>query len=282
MKVNITGKNFNTYDRLQETVEKKLDKLDKYFSDEATAKVVLSKERGRDKIEATINAKGAVFRAEEVTDDIYEGIDLAVDKLASQMSRFKGKLRKRYNDNKALKFEFMPEPETETEEPQESETEPGTVIGGVFLPRPEGETVTVCPPLPMISGYGDGRSLAEHLEEELRSHGVEFHPRSEEEILRKILQNEGNRYIRRLVMLICRFITNFKTDGYTEMQFAVMKESTQNVRTKLMFCAKMNFLALVAQSFACPHFHYWQDIFYPMKICGQPLGIGSCLYLSQK
>ena len=84
-----------------------------------------------------------------------------------------------------------------------------------------------------FSGYGDGRSLTEHLEEELRSHGVEIHPRSEEEILRKILQNEGNRYIRRLVMLICRFITNFKTDGYTEMQFAVMKESTQNVRTKL-------------------------------------------------
>ena len=68
--------------------------------------------------------------------------------------------------------------------------------------------------------------------EELRAHGVDFHPRSDEEILRKILQNEGNRYIRRLVMLICRFITNFKTDGYTEMQFAVMKESTQNVRTK--------------------------------------------------
>ena len=84
-----------------------------------------------------------------------------------------------------------------------------------------------------FSGYGDGRSLTEHLEEELRTHGVIFHPRSDEEILRKILQNEGNRYIRRLVMLICRFITNFKTDGYSEMQFAVMKESTQNVRTKL-------------------------------------------------
>ncbi|MDO5133844.1 MAG: UvrD-helicase domain-containing protein, partial [Eubacteriales bacterium] len=84
-----------------------------------------------------------------------------------------------------------------------------------------------------FSGYGDGRSLTEHLEEALRAHGVDFHPRSDEEILRKILQNEGNRYIRRLVMLICRFITNFKTDGYTEMQFAVMKESTQNVRTKL-------------------------------------------------
>ena len=84
-----------------------------------------------------------------------------------------------------------------------------------------------------FSGYGDGRSLTDHLEEELRAHGVTFHPRSDEEILQKILQNEGNRYIRRLVELICRFITNFKTDGYTEMQFGIMKESTDNVRTKL-------------------------------------------------
>ena len=84
-----------------------------------------------------------------------------------------------------------------------------------------------------FSGYGDGRSLTEHLEEELTGHGIELHPRSDEDILKKILQNEGNRYIRKLVMLICRFITNFKTDGYTEMQFAVMKESTSNVRTQL-------------------------------------------------
>ena len=84
-----------------------------------------------------------------------------------------------------------------------------------------------------FSGYGDGRSLTDHLEEELRAHGIAFHPRPDEEILQKILQNEGNRYIRRLVELICRFITNFKTDGYTEMQFGIMKESTDNVRTKL-------------------------------------------------
>ena len=84
-----------------------------------------------------------------------------------------------------------------------------------------------------FSGYGDGRSLTEHLEEELLARGITLHPRSDQEILEKILQNEGNRYIRRLVELICRFITNFKTDGYTEMQFGIMKESTDNVRTKL-------------------------------------------------
>ena len=117
MKVNITGKNYETYDKLEKTIEKKLDRLDKYFSEDITATAVLSQERGRDKIEVTINAKGAVFRAEEMNQDIYEGIDKVVDKLASQMSRFKGKLAKRYNDNKALKFEFdEPDEDEEFEE----------------------------------------------------------------------------------------------------------------------------------------------------------------------
>ncbi len=116
MKINITGKNFTTYQRLEDTIEKKFDKLGKYFSDDITVNVVLSQERGKDKIEVTINAKGAVFRAEEVSQDVYEGIDRAVDKLARQMSKFKGKLQKRYNDNKALKFEVLPDFEEEVEE----------------------------------------------------------------------------------------------------------------------------------------------------------------------
>ena len=112
MKVNITGKNYDTYEKLENTIEKKLDRLDKYFSEDVSSNVVLSQERGRDKIEVTINAKGAVFRAEEMNQDVYDGIDRVVDKLSSQISRFKGKLAKRYNDNKALKFEFE-EPEDE-------------------------------------------------------------------------------------------------------------------------------------------------------------------------
>lgn len=116
MKVIITGKNFNTYKHLQDTMEKKFEKLGKYFSDDITVNVVLSQERGKDKIEVTINAKGAVFRAEEVCADIYEGIDRVEDKLSSQMAKFKGKLQKRYNNNKAFEFEYLPEPEEEVEE----------------------------------------------------------------------------------------------------------------------------------------------------------------------
>lgn len=116
MKINIIAKNYKTYQKLEDTIEKKFERLDKYFSDDITANIVLSHERGLDKIEATINARGSLFRAEELSQDIYEAVDLVVDKLSSQMSRFKGKLQKRYNNNKALKFEFLPEDEDEVEE----------------------------------------------------------------------------------------------------------------------------------------------------------------------
>ena len=116
MKVIITGKNYNTYKHLEETMQKKFDKLGKYFTDDNVVNVVLSQERGKDKIEVTINAKGTVFRAEEVVDDIYEGIDRVVDKLASQMAKFKGKLRKRYNDNKSVRFEVLPDLDEEVED----------------------------------------------------------------------------------------------------------------------------------------------------------------------
>ena len=115
MKINITGKNFTTYKRLEDTIDKKFEKLGKYFSDDITINVVLSQERGKDKIEVTINAKGTVFRAEEVAADVYEGIDKAVDKLSSQMAKYKGKLQKRYNDNKSLRFENIPEVEEDEE-----------------------------------------------------------------------------------------------------------------------------------------------------------------------
>lgn len=109
MNIRITGKNFNTYKHLEETIDKKFEKLGKYFSDDIDVNIVLSQERGKDKIEVNINAKGARFRTEQVCDDIYEGIDKATDKLASQMSRLKGKLQKRYHDNRSVKFEAIPD-----------------------------------------------------------------------------------------------------------------------------------------------------------------------------
>lgn len=112
MKVIITTKNFSASENLKETIEKKMGKLAKYFSDDIDANVMVVNEGGRQKVESTINANGMIFRAEETTQDVYESIDKVVDKLSVQMSRFKTKLRKKGGE-KAIVFDSIPEYEEE-------------------------------------------------------------------------------------------------------------------------------------------------------------------------
>lgn len=84
-----------------------------------------------------------------------------------------------------------------------------------------------------FSKYSDGRTLLEHLQEELEKKGFDITARSSKEVMEKLVSTEENRYIRKLVNLICRFITNFKTNGFTADDFQRMYHSTQNVRTRL-------------------------------------------------
>ena len=109
MKVIITSKNMNASDHLKHTIETKLDRLGKYFSNDIVANVTLTMEKGRQRIEATINAKGTIFRAEETTNDIYNGVDRVAEKLSSQMSRFKTKLQRKHKDHKELQLADLPE-----------------------------------------------------------------------------------------------------------------------------------------------------------------------------
>lgn len=114
MRVMITAKNYKPSERLQENIEKKFSRLGKYFHDDVVANVIVSKFKDKTKLEATINTNKTLFRAEEISDNVYEAMDLVIDRLSSQMKKFRGKLEARYKENKALKFEYIPE-ETEEE-----------------------------------------------------------------------------------------------------------------------------------------------------------------------
>ncbi|SFW39125.1 DNA helicase-4 [Prevotellaceae bacterium HUN156] len=84
-----------------------------------------------------------------------------------------------------------------------------------------------------FSAYNDGRGLTEHLREELIEHGFKLQPRSSKEVFEKIVNTEENRYISRLVNLVCTFIQNFKTNGYAEEKFFAWDATSKNERTKL-------------------------------------------------
>lgn len=84
-----------------------------------------------------------------------------------------------------------------------------------------------------FSAYNDRRPLLAHLREELEAKGFELRPRSNKEIMEMLVAGEENRYIRKLLNLVCRFISNFKVNGYRAEEFNRMYHSTQNVRSRL-------------------------------------------------
>lgn len=84
-----------------------------------------------------------------------------------------------------------------------------------------------------FSCYNDGRDLLAHLNEQLLEHGFKLEEKPAKEVFEKIVNTEENRYIANLVKLICTFIQNFKTNGYTSEQFDSFRYKSDNVRTKL-------------------------------------------------
>jgi len=98
----------------------------------------------------------------------------------------------------------------------------------VKLHRQHGTTL-----LYTFSVYNDRKPLISHLRDELEAKGFELRPRSNKEIMEMLVAGEENRYVRKLINLICRFISNFKVNGYQAGDFNRMYHSTQNVRSRL-------------------------------------------------
>lgn len=114
MKIIVTGKNITISDKIQDAIDKKFEKLGKYFADDIQAKVVIHPEKAKVKMEATIVTKGTIFRAENVSQDVFDCIDVVAEKLLTQMSKYKGKLMKKHTTKESIKFEMIPEvPEVE-------------------------------------------------------------------------------------------------------------------------------------------------------------------------
>lgn len=120
MKVIVTGRNMHVRDSLVEQVERKLSKFEKYFRSDIEIHATFSHQKNDQIVEITIPIKnGATFRAEERSGDMDTSIDLAVDKLARQITKHKTKLEKRYRGHETIRFEEIPSAGTaEAEGPQ--------------------------------------------------------------------------------------------------------------------------------------------------------------------
>ncbi len=95
MRISISGKNIEVSNYLKDLVDKKVNKLERYFKKDTEVSVMLNVERNRHIVEVTIPYDGGIIRAEEVTGDMYASIDNVLDKLEKQILRHRTKLEKK-------------------------------------------------------------------------------------------------------------------------------------------------------------------------------------------
>ncbi|MBN2260213.1 MAG: ribosome-associated translation inhibitor RaiA [Clostridiales bacterium] len=116
MKIITSGRNMKVSDRMREQIELKLEKFEKFFNSDIEVHVTLSHQKTMQILEITIPLKnGAVFRAEESSEDMFKSLDLAVDKLSKQIKKHKTNIHKRYQTHDSIRFDMIPESENKNE-----------------------------------------------------------------------------------------------------------------------------------------------------------------------
>jgi len=112
MKFIFTEKKVKVPDEVKEYAERKVGKLDRFFRGDSTAHVTFSSERGRYRVEVTIENNGTFYRVSELTGDMHASIDSACATLVGQIRKNKTRLEKRLREGafeKAADEEFLPQ-----------------------------------------------------------------------------------------------------------------------------------------------------------------------------
>ncbi|HEY51860.1 MAG TPA: ribosome-associated translation inhibitor RaiA [Caldilineae bacterium] len=96
MKLIIQAHNVELTDWLEQYVEKKIGRLDRYLPDIDEARVELREEQTRSAsdraiAQVTLRSRRTILRAEERSGDMFASIDAVSDKLERRIARFKGK-----------------------------------------------------------------------------------------------------------------------------------------------------------------------------------------------
>ncbi len=90
MRIDFQSKNYKPKDTLKDVIDKKIQRLDKYFDEDVTIKVMMRESKDRETMELTIFLGSAVLRSEvtgETGQTMYDLIDLAIPKLEKQIKK---------------------------------------------------------------------------------------------------------------------------------------------------------------------------------------------------
>lgn len=95
MKTKFNLRKTSLFEKNQQLIEKKLTRLDKFFSDSAEAMVTVNKVKDSVAVEVVISDKGMMFRAERSGKSVTGCVDEIIDILTRQIRKNKTRLEKK-------------------------------------------------------------------------------------------------------------------------------------------------------------------------------------------
>ena len=116
MNIKITGKDVKATDAIKDYLEKKLERVQKYFDEDIDVTLTIKVEGNEQIAEIGASAKGNMYRAVTADKDLYASMDKDIDILEGQIRKWKTK-RERQNKEDSIKFQ------TEVNGPAEIENE---------------------------------------------------------------------------------------------------------------------------------------------------------------
>ena len=101
MRYTIVGKNVEVTEAMKNVIQEKLRVLEKFFivDDSVECRVLVRTYKVGQKIEVTIPTKVTTLRAEVMDDNIYNGVDSAVEKLTAQLRKAKTKMNRKNKEH---------------------------------------------------------------------------------------------------------------------------------------------------------------------------------------
>lgn len=116
MEIKVLGKGIEVTDAINDYVERKLERIEKYFEN-SSAEVTIRTERNEQIAEVVVDANGDMYRAESEEKDLYASIDKVIDILEGQIRKAKTKREKMMREGslKDLNQEMTPKKEITNE-----------------------------------------------------------------------------------------------------------------------------------------------------------------------
>ena len=95
MKITVIGKKCTPRDSFKERAQKRLKKVEKFFGDEAEAKITATVEKNEQIVEVTIYHDGYIFRSQERAQNMNDALDRCADSIVRQIRKNKTKVEKK-------------------------------------------------------------------------------------------------------------------------------------------------------------------------------------------